>query len=41
MMNLMIMTYPALEHETLEFFDFLPNFSKTRNLNQNLKKFNN
>ena len=29
MMNLMTMTYPALEHEALDFFDYLPNFSKT------------
>ena len=35
------MTYPALEHEALDFFDYLPNFSKTWNLKQNLKKFNN
>ena len=40
-MNLMTMTYPALKYKTLDFFDFLPNFSKTRNLKQNLKKFNN
>ena len=40
-MNLMTMTYPALEHEALDFFDYLPNFSKTWNLKRNLKTFNN
>ena len=27
-MNLMTMTYPALEHEAPDFFNYLPNFSK-------------
>ena len=36
-MNLMTMTYPALEHEALDFVDYLPNFSKRWNLKQNLK----
>ena len=40
-MNLMAMTYPALEHEALNFFDYLSDFSKTWNLKQNLKKINN
>ena len=31
------MTYPALEHEALDFFDYLPDFNKTWNLKQNLK----
>ena len=39
--NLMTMTYPAPEHETLDFFDYLPDFSKTWNLKQNLKTFDN
>ena len=26
----MRMTYPALEHEALDFFDYLTNFSKSK-----------
>ena len=37
----MTVTYPALEHESLDFFDYLPDFSKTSNLKQNLKTVNN
>ena len=40
-MNIMPMSYPALEHQALYFFDYLPDFSKTWNLKQNLKTFNN
>ena len=40
-MNIMAMSYPALEHQALYFFDYLPDFSKTWNLKQNLKTFNN
>ena len=40
-MNLTKMTYPPLEQEALDFFHYLPDFSKTSNLKQNLKTFNN
>ena len=28
-MNIMAMTYPALKHQALYFFDYLPDFSQT------------